>query len=99
MSSSRSQSAHTRRAIRKRRLPRARDVSPATDSAPPHQQLRKQTGVTIIAVVRGGQPLTNPEPDLQIQSGDILVMVGDHAQLDLALAQLGDVPATEAPPA
>jgi CPA2 family monovalent cation:H+ antiporter-2 len=62
-------------------------------------QLRKQTGVTIIAVVRGGQPLTNPPPDLQIQSGDILVMVGDHAQLDRALLRLGETPAAEAPPA
>jgi len=50
-------------------------------------------------VVRGGQPLTNPAPDLQIHGGDILVMVGNHAQLDQALLQLGEAPATEAAPA
>jgi len=60
-------------------------------------QLRKQTGVTIIAVVRSGQSLTNPPPELEIHAGDILVMVGNHGQLDQALTRLG-TPATEAPP-
>jgi CPA2 family monovalent cation:H+ antiporter-2 len=52
-------------------------------------QLRKMTGVTIIAVVRDGQPTTNPSPDMVMHPGDILVMVGSHAQLDQALARLG----------
>ncbi len=60
-------------------------------------QLRKTTGVTIIAVVRGGQPLTNPPADFEIRSGDILVMVGNHAQLDKALSRLGADPAAEVP--
>ena len=77
-------------------VPRA---SPAIERSIRDLQLRKKTGVTIIAVVRGGQPLTNPPPDLEIQGGDILVMVGNHAQLDQALAQLGADPATEVPPA
>ena len=77
-------------------VPRA---SPAVGRSIRDLQLRKQTGVTIIAVVRGGQPLTNPAPEQEIQSGDILVMVGDHAQLDQALARLGGGLATEAPPA
>jgi K+:H+ antiporter len=62
-------------------------------------QLRRQTGVTIIAVVRGGQPSTNPPPDFEIRVGDILVMVGSHTQLDQALVRLAAAPATEAPPA
>jgi CPA2 family monovalent cation:H+ antiporter-2 len=74
-------------------------TSPAVGRSIRDLQLRKQTGVTIIAVVRAGQPLTNPAPEQEIQSGDILVMVGNHAQLDQALARLGGVPATEAPPA
>jgi len=74
-------------------------TSPAVGRSIRDLQLRKQTGVTIIAVVRGGQPLTNPAPDLQIHGGDILVMVGNHAQLDQALLQLGEAPATEAAPA
>jgi CPA2 family monovalent cation:H+ antiporter-2 len=77
-------------------VPRA---SPTVGRSIRDLQLRKQTGVTIIAVVRGGQPLTNPAPDLQIQGGDILVMVGNHAQLDQALLRLGGPPPTEAAPA
>jgi K+/H+ antiporter YhaU regulatory subunit KhtT len=42
--------------------------------------------------------LTNPSPDLEIQGGDILVMVGDHGQLDQALARLGASAETEDPP-
>lgn len=60
-------------------------------------RLRKTTGVTIIAVVHGGQPLTNPSADCVIEGGDILVMVGNHAELDHALTRLGADPAGEAP--
>jgi CPA2 family monovalent cation:H+ antiporter-2 len=52
--------------------------------------LRRTTGVTIIAVVRDGQPFTNPSPDWEIQAGDILVMLGSHAQLDHAMRLLGE---------
>lgn len=50
--------------------------------------LRNQTGATIIAVVRGGQPHTNPSPDLRIEARDSLVLVGSHAELDRALEVL-----------
>lgn len=50
--------------------------------------LRKQTGVTIIAVVRNGQPMTNPSPDFLLQAGDVLVLVGAHSQFDSAKAVL-----------
>ncbi len=63
--------------------------SPAVGRSIRELQLRKVTGVTIIAAVRAGKPLTNPPPDLRIEPGDILVMVGNHAQLDRALARLG----------
>jgi CPA2 family monovalent cation:H+ antiporter-2 len=52
--------------------------------------LRRRTGVTIIAVVRDGQPFTNPSPDWTIQAEDILVMLGSHAQLDRAMRVLGE---------
>ena len=63
--------------------------SPAAHRSIRELQLRKVTGVTIIAVVHGGKPLTNPSPDAVIEVGDILVMVGSHAQLDQAMEQLG----------
>jgi CPA2 family monovalent cation:H+ antiporter-2 len=51
--------------------------------------LRARTGVTIIAVVRNGKPTTNPAPDFEIETGDILVLVGSHAQLEKARTALG----------
>lgn len=64
--------------------------SPAAGRTIRQLQLRRTTGVTIIAVVHDGQPFTNPAPELEIHAGDILVMLGSHAQLDRALTQLGE---------
>jgi K+:H+ antiporter len=64
-------------------------ASPAAGRTIRQLQLRRTTGVTIIAIVHAGQPLTNPQPDDQIEAGDILVMLGSHAQLDDALRRLG----------
>lgn len=63
--------------------------SPAASRSIRELQLRKLTGVTIIAVVRHGKPTTNPPPDLVIEAGDILVMLGSHAELDQAQSRLG----------
>lgn len=51
-------------------------------------RLRKDTGATVIAIVRHGTPRTNPQPDEPLQAGDILVLVGAHEQLDRALQVL-----------
>ncbi len=51
-------------------------------------RLRKTTGATVIAIVRGGKTITNPEPDEPLQAGDILILVGAHEQLDRALKVL-----------
>jgi len=53
--------------------------------------LRKNSGATIIAVARGGQAKTNPEPDYRIEAGDILVLLGSHAQLNAAFGLLKSV--------
>ena len=44
--------------------------------------LRAQSGVTIIAVVRNGNPTANPPADFELAAGDVLVLVGSHQQLD-----------------
>ncbi|MCC6357476.1 MAG: TrkA C-terminal domain-containing protein, partial [Phycisphaerales bacterium] len=46
--------------------------------------LRARTGVTIVAVTRAGRPLGNPDPEFQLQAGDVLVLVGRHMQLEQA---------------
>jgi K+:H+ antiporter len=63
-------------------------TSPATGRTIRDLQLRRTTGVNVIAVVRDGKPFTNPSPDWQIEAGDIMVMLGSHAQLDQAMLRL-----------
>ncbi|HVM97689.1 MAG TPA: NAD-binding protein, partial [Candidatus Acidoferrales bacterium] len=62
--------------------------SPAVGQTLRGLRLRKVTGATVIAAVRDRAPQTNPPPDFEIQSGDILVMLGSHAQLDHAVQML-----------
>ncbi len=50
--------------------------------------LRKQTGASVIAVVRGGTSQLNPEPDLGLEAGDCLVLVGSHGEIDRAFELL-----------
>ncbi|HSK79485.1 MAG TPA: cation:proton antiporter [Thermoanaerobaculia bacterium] len=54
--------------------------------------LRKRTGATILAVVRGERPITSPSPDLLLEAGDDLVLMGSHAAIESAFDTL------EAPP-
>ncbi|HUI26624.1 MAG TPA: NAD-binding protein, partial [Candidatus Kryptonia bacterium] len=61
--------------------------------------LRRATGVTIIAAVRDGKPLTNPAPEFRMEAGDTLVLLGSHAELDRAMDLLGPArPAQQAEP-
>ena len=63
--------------------------SPAAGSPVREVHLRERTGVTLIAVVRGGVSTANPDPEFIIQDGDILVLLGDHAGLEQAFQLLG----------
>jgi K+/H+ antiporter YhaU regulatory subunit KhtT len=46
--------------------------------------LRTHTGATIIAVVRGETHVTNPPLEYRLKAGDLLILVGTHAQMDKA---------------
>ncbi|HTM07959.1 MAG TPA: cation:proton antiporter [Verrucomicrobiae bacterium] len=46
--------------------------------------LGERSGVTVIAVVRAGLSTPNPRTDFRLASGDILVLLGNHQQLDEA---------------
>jgi monovalent cation:H+ antiporter-2, CPA2 family len=50
--------------------------------------LRAITGCMVIAVVRAGNPTTNPGPEHELHSNDVLVLVGAHAQIEAAKALL-----------
>jgi TrkA domain protein len=44
-------------------------------------KIRERTGVSVIAIQRDGETLSNPEPDETIAAGDILVVIGTRAEL------------------
>jgi CPA2 family monovalent cation:H+ antiporter-2 len=46
--------------------------------------LRKRTGATVIAAVRGGESFTAPEAEFTVSAGDTLVLAGSHQDLDKA---------------
>ncbi|MEW6108564.1 MAG: monovalent cation:proton antiporter-2 (CPA2) family protein [Nitrospirota bacterium] len=48
-------------------------------------QVRKKTGVTIIAVRRGSDVFTNPEPDFRFKPGDIILFTGGRENMVNAL--------------
>ncbi|MDH3523420.1 MAG: cation:proton antiporter [Acidobacteriota bacterium] len=47
-------------------------------------ELRTRTGATVIAVVRGERSLPNPGAGLQLEEGDVLVLLGGHAAIEAA---------------
>ena len=51
-------------------------------------RLRHFSGATAIAIVRNEKSITNPSSELIIETGDVLVLVGSHAQIDNAFAYL-----------
>jgi len=59
--------------------------SPAVGQTLAGLEVRQKSGVTVIAVVRDGQSFHNPSPDFRLASGDILVLLGSHKELDEAM--------------
>lgn len=68
--------------------------SPACGQTLTSLNLRALTGCTVIAIVRQGEPTTNPGPSFRFQENDVLVLVGAHRQIEAAKALLrgGAVP-------
>ncbi|HEV8241033.1 MAG TPA: cation:proton antiporter [Thermoanaerobaculia bacterium] len=62
--------------------------SPAAGRTLRELELRQRTGATVIAVVRDGTPLPNPDGELHLEAGDTLVLVGSHAEIERAFALL-----------
>ena len=50
--------------------------------------LRRETGASVIAVVRGDTTHSNPSAELVLEPGDDLVLVGSHEQVDKAFMLL-----------
>jgi len=50
--------------------------------------LRKKSGVMVLAIVRKGTTRANPPAYLAIEEGDILAIIGSHAEMDSAIRAL-----------
>ncbi len=57
-----------------------------------HLELTRQTGATLIAVVRDNKAMPNPPENFCIQTGDVLILFGRHAQVDQAMRLLRSGP-------
>ena len=53
----------------------------AVGEHPTSLQLRRETGATVVAVVRAGEPFYAPDPDFRFVPGDSVVIVGDEEAL------------------
>jgi CPA2 family monovalent cation:H+ antiporter-2 len=58
--------------------------SPADGKTLRSLNLRRETGATVIAVVRGEKTFKSPSAELKIADGDTLVLVASHADMDRA---------------
>ncbi|WP_152050017.1 cation:proton antiporter domain-containing protein [Tautonia marina] len=70
--------------------------SPAVGRSIAEVRLRTLSGATILAIRRGSTDLVNPDPEIRLNGGDVVVLFGERSQLDLAIALL--VPETDQPP-
>jgi len=68
---------------------RVPENSPAVGKTLADLHLRHATGASVITVVRDGTPRSNPPPELALQAGDDLVLVGGHAEIEAAFRLLG----------
>jgi CPA2 family monovalent cation:H+ antiporter-2 len=65
-----------------------RDVSPVVGRTLSELHLRAETGATVIAVRRGDRLMSNPGSDFRIEAGDVVILVGDRAQISSAVSLL-----------
>ncbi len=69
-------------------LHRIAEGSRAAGSSLRELELRRRTGGTVIALVRGREATPNPSPDFRLEAGDVLVLVGSHGEIDAAGREL-----------
>jgi monovalent cation:H+ antiporter-2, CPA2 family len=62
--------------------------SPAVGQTLKSLNLRARTGVSVMAILRGGATLSNPGGELALEVNDQLVLIGDGVQLQAALPLL-----------
>jgi TrkA domain protein len=64
-----------------------KDGSPPVGRTLAEAAIRRQTGVSVIAIQRGEETIANPNPETEIDAGDILVAIGTREE-QAALTEL-----------
>lgn len=49
-------------------------------------EVRRRTGVTVVAVQRGERTIPSPDPELRFETGDVAVLVGTPEGIERAIA-------------
>jgi TrkA domain protein len=68
------------------------DDSQLVGKALGESNVRRETGVSIIAIQRDDETVSNPDPDFDIEAGDLLVAIGtreEHAALKTLVERAG----------
>lgn len=65
-----------------------RSDSPYAGRAVGDTKMRARTGVSVVAIVRGDEAFPAPGPDVRVESGDYLVVVGTARGIEDAVALL-----------
>lgn len=63
--------------------------SPAAGKSLLEIDLRRETGVSLLAVARNGVSYPNPKADFRLEAGDDLVLMGSHQEIEQAFDLLG----------
>ena len=48
---------------------------------PAEADFRRHWGLSVVAIQREGKVVSNPDPDFQLQTGDVVVVFGSSAQI------------------
>ncbi|MCB0993235.1 MAG: cation:proton antiporter regulatory subunit [Acidimicrobiales bacterium] len=65
-----------------------RDDSPYAGKTIGDTEMRRRTGVSIVALVRNERPIPAPEPDQGLRAGDTAVVVGTPQGINMAIELL-----------
>jgi TrkA domain protein len=63
--------------------PRTRITQPLGDT-----RLQTLTGASVVAILRGPNPIPSPAPAFRLAAGDTLIVIGTHEGADAAAAIL-----------
>lgn len=59
-------------------------ASPLAGKALGDAKLRSRTGASAVAMIRGKEVMSNPEPEVELQAGDLIALIGNAEQLTAA---------------